>query len=78
LVKVYCDTIVLEVVSLAHTPKMLLVWVVTKDGHKPLNDFLIFFTLLFTTSSIAVLKAWIIIIEVKLKMSWLLILFSAK
>ena len=49
-----------------------------KDGHKPLNDFLVFLALLFTTSSIAVLKAWIIIIEVKLEMSWLLTLFSAK
>jgi hypothetical protein len=57
---------------------MLWVWVVTKDGHKPLNDFLVFLALLFTTLSIAMLKAWIIVIEVKLKISWLLILFSAK
>ena len=49
-----------------------------KDGHKPLNDFLVFLALLLTTSSIAVLKAWIIVVEVKLKMFWLLTLFSAK
>jgi hypothetical protein len=49
-----------------------------KDGHQPLNNFLVFLVLLFTTLSIAVLKAWIIIIEVKLKMSWLLIIFSPK
>jgi hypothetical protein len=49
-----------------------------KDVHKPLNDFLVFLALLFTTSLIAVLKVWIIVIEVKLKMSWLLTLLSAK
>ena len=49
-----------------------------KDGHKPLNEFLVFLALLFTTSTIAVLKAWVIIVEVKLKMSWLLTIFSTK
>jgi hypothetical protein len=49
-----------------------------KDGYKPLNDFLVFLVLLFTTLLIAVLKAWIVIIEVKLKMSWLLTIFFAK
>ena len=36
--------------------KMLWVWVVMKDGHKPLNDFLVFLALLFMTSLIVVSK----------------------
>jgi hypothetical protein len=49
-----------------------------KDGHQSVYNFFVFLVLLFTTPSVVVLKAQIVIIEVKLKMSGLNTIFSPK